>query len=940
MSAAIFTISLSYPYAQAASVQYAASGASTQTGTILFPPGVVTEYLTIAVTQTTLSSSLSVMLSNPINCILGNTSLVGSVGIPGGSTVPTVSIAGGPLIDYGLITNAYNQSMGRGGYFHYNSGTSEGQSLMIYASYLAYEQLNGGDSTDQEAANFFITLASTMLDAMGNGSETGPLLRQPIPTDPNTICLLHWLFSARGPIPLQSIIYTFAASIVNTNQLVIPSTADASNVYNVWEVFPATSSLLYYSPYSPAFDKTTPLSDTTLQITNWTYNGTQVTVTLPISNPSTATSWYVVYGVNNATILPQGMAEEAYPCWTTIPDGQANCAPDTFRWFDYALTKAIEHDARPGKATDWTNLQNAMRMTVVKGMNLSDLRQIFVPLPGFPVFPLNGANPTGMFCYSNHPSALPPSTLLQSEGANAAWLGYNFWSRDTNGDIIASIPAASGNPQVQIGRGVNDTWRTATSYQDPDQYLYVEVGCSVTPNAGSNEHLYVYLSSTANYEGATRWYCDIGAFSNFTAVGTTTNVIECLVPLSALVRKDLDNATLVAGTSFQNFGISCEMSQAYTVRLRNMRLVSGPSQSWVTTNFETAIQGSKLPYSPGAMPFSINADTVNQQFVGWNGDPFGGYQHPNLWWYLGAEAGAVHGTMSSTDLPLPGTSTPLTYTISLTNAADSSAKPQNALLAEQQLNFIRDAQNKYHSDGGSLGPFAHTFVINTPARLQLSNPAPLPSTWVYVNADPNTRWTGYQVRGVESLARLVLDTTSTNTWSDARAIAETLCVNWLTWLNGYWTGAGVTTAGVTYYGPPSDYPAPVVTSPPTTLNGNPPMFLSDDPHSAALILRACLWLKMADSSHATLCDTLMTRCWTYMELMWNLVPTSDLNNTWSPDPVDEEWFGFWSAEIIITIADMMANSGSVPSGISMATAKARLLAHQQWLETIGVKPTI
>lgn len=53
---------------------------------------------------------------------------------------PTPVVAG-PMIVDGLIVNAYHQETGRGGYFHHNSGTSEGQFIFIYGAFLAYEAL-------------------------------------------------------------------------------------------------------------------------------------------------------------------------------------------------------------------------------------------------------------------------------------------------------------------------------------------------------------------------------------------------------------------------------------------------------------------------------------------------------------------------------------------------------------------------------------------------------------------------------------------------------------------------------------------------------------------------------------------------------------------------------------------------------------------------------
>lgn len=69
--------------------------------------------------------------------------------IPAGSGQPVEQ--NGPLILNGLITNAYHDDLGRGGYFHHNSGTSEGQSIGIEGSLLAYQVLNGGTAQEQSS---------------------------------------------------------------------------------------------------------------------------------------------------------------------------------------------------------------------------------------------------------------------------------------------------------------------------------------------------------------------------------------------------------------------------------------------------------------------------------------------------------------------------------------------------------------------------------------------------------------------------------------------------------------------------------------------------------------------------------------------------------------------------------------------------------------------
>ena len=902
-------------------------------GTLSFAAGETAKQIVVAVRDDidgAPEEQFTVVLSNPRGCTIGDDT--GICILPGDE--PVVSI-NGPLIKNGLITNAYHNVQGRGGYFHHNSGTSEGQSVAIEAS-----------EPEQTAANWYKALAYDLLDAMGNGSGTGAMLRQAIPDDPETLTLLHWLFAARGDIPSQGINYDFWAT-KSGNKLVIPAVVPEGalgqahrggpDVFRVWMIYPKTSDLLYISPYSTTYDATTPAGDTSVPITedDWQQVGSTVEITIPAGAPSGVSQWYVVYGYQNAGTIEQGDAQEAYPNWTPIPDGYAACAPDTFRWFDLAMQLAVAQDSRFGKAAAWEKLQLAMRRTAVKGQALSDLREVFKPMPGFAAIPVGG-EPSGMFCYAQHPGATPPPSEVIAAGGNDQWIGYNFWSRFDDGDIRADVPAGSGVHQVQLGRGFNDDWRQATAWQEADQFLYVELSCTKKPSGGS-EHFYVFLSSTKYYSGATRWYADIGAYDAFVAktdgeLVDDGDVIAFLIPRSDFIRKDSDQSVLPAGTRFENFGISAEMSGAYKIRLRALRLVSGPSTTWVTENIDVAKRGSRLPYFPGAMPFAINADTVKQQFIGWNGSPFHGYQLADYWWYLGDDAEAVHPDLSVSDLPVPNPETgAIEYPISATTDVGEVTKPTHALLAEQQLLFLKHAQDRYEDDGGDRGPFAHTFVLNTPARMSIGNPTP--HTWVYTNDDPNTRWIGYQARVVESLAKLVHLSADTAAWSDARALALAMASDWLAWLATAWPDLdGQEVEGVTIRGMPTDYGDPA---------DGPPVTLYEEPHGPALILRACLWLKLADLGDAgleALCDTLMARCWSYMELRYRTGEADTMRFTWAnidnegePNEEPESYFGFWHFEIVCTIAQCIASAAALPEAIEAATLKARLVEGQGWL---------
>lgn len=812
----------------------------------------------------------------------------------------------GPMIVGGLIVNAYHQETGRGGYFHHNSGTSEGQFIFIYGLFLAYEQLI---DSEPETANYYKTLAVQMLDAIGTGdSFVGPMLRQPIPSNPNTLTLMHWLFAARDDIPGQEVVLAYEVPRVGST-LTIPESANGDKTFKVWQIYPASSELLYDSPFSPAFDSITPAGETQILLDDddWSIIGGTTRITIPAGSP-VHSAWKVVYGYRTNEIIAQGSGFEAFPNWTKIASGYSACAPDTFRWFEQAMQKAIAHDTRAGKADQWEALQLAMRRTAVRGQNITDLREVFEPMPGFDAIPISGS-PDGMFCFTTKPDAKGPP-----RGGNTDWKGYDYWSRDSNGVIVGSIPASETIEISQIGRGFSDTWRTAETYQDADQYVYVRFGRDRSPLTG--EHIRVFLSATQSYDPASRWYAQLVTPSD----GALHDVF---IPRSAfrLATNTLTGgattwgSTIPAGQEIQNFGIEVATKGAFTCKIHSIRLVSD--------NTLAAVAGSKMPFFPGALPFAINGDLKRQRLVGWNGSPFHGYQLPDHWWWLNEDVVAVHAGKDQNDLPIPAADGSLTYPITALTSG-GTAKPLRAMLMEQQLLFLSQAQAKYAADGGPNGFFAHTFVLNTPARASLGNPTP--HTWVYVNDDPNTRWVGYQTRVVESLAELVWLTRADNRFEDARALALSMATQWLTRLNVLWPNlTGQIVGGVRIYGMPTDFPDPAVSGPQT---------FYEEPHAAAHILRACVILKKSGVAGTALFDALILRCWQYLEMQW--VTSGEMRYTWSPDPAAKQWYGFWHGDIIATLAIMLDNSSIMPAGVSVATVRQRLVQTREWIEEYGV----
>lgn len=752
-------------------------------------------------------------------------------------------------------------------------------------------------------AKSYKELGSKMMDASLGTAAFGPIIRQPVPEAATQLVLLHWLFAAKANSPIPTTVLDYQASAAG-GQLVIPASAGGGAVSRVWKVYPADRPLLYPSPFSPVLGG----GEVVIGVDDWqVINGRTV-----ISKPAiTDGLWRVIYRHDsNRDVIQRGDGYQAYPTMMPIPIGFSSMSPDTARWFDIAVERAIVNDDREGKAAQWTKLRDAMRRSIVRTKVINDKRDVFLPLKG-----MGALDAEGMLCRSDHPSAMPPPVPM-----NQAWTGYNFWSRDNStGDTLAIVPSTGPTAySVVLGRDMIDAWRATAAYQDPDQYLYVELGAKIEADgsmpAGT---VRVYVSSARTETSSTRWEAlvDLAAGTLVETVGGIA-IKGYLIPRASLLR--VDNASaLPDGQQVLRFGVDFRLLGRYNARIRKMRFLSGVSAAWVTANLAQAKAGSRLPYSPGATPAFLSGYPATDNVLGYNGCPMIGYQFPDAWVSLAAEAAVVHAGLTAAQLPIPNAAGALTYPITANNA-NGQAKPINLLLAEQQVMMLRDAQARYAVDRGVTGPLAHTYVLNTSARHSIGSPTP--HTWVYTGDAPDTSWAGFQVRPIEALCRLVFLTKDTTNAQDVRTLATTVANNWLNWLAGYWPNLN----GAPWRGPPTNYSG---TAAPTTGY--------EDPHVAAIVLRALMYLRMAGDTDTTRA-ALAVRCWDFLELCW--VIEGRMTSTWSPVPDQRKWYGYWHGEIIETMALLVQEGkGVLPVGISRDVALDRLSKTYNWLSQWGIR---
>ena len=332
----------------------------------------------------------------------------------------------------------------------------------------------------------------------------------------------------------------------------------------------------------------------------------------------------------------------------------------------------------------------------------------------------------------------------------------------------------------------------------------------------------------------------------------------------------------------------------------------------------------QLPYTPSVAPYTANS--VSGQILDWAGGPGIGYQNAWIWAELG-----------------------------------------DATKRGVMVGFLQDSQNEYNSRyGGTLGPFVPAYIWDRYDVLEIGG---TPGTWDWLWPDPNSEWVGYTARCVSGLARCAYVATD--------ATARTVAGNFLNWLNTNWTdishyiptnypesvparanstavALNETMDGFNGFMYRADVAGTTAATPPTLpttigatvvdgtvtwrcagyMYGSQPIYGEyHEPHAAALFMRAAAYYKLAGGTAAT-ADALVLRCWNYLESLFNT--TGSMTGTWSHNPSQEEWWGFWGAEIILTLSLMTTELDAVRSanGISATTINERIASYDTWLTSV------
>lgn len=249
--------------------------------------------------------------------------------------------------------------------------------------------------------------------------------------------------------------------------------------------------------------------------------------------------------------------------------------------------------------------------------------------------------------------------------------------------------------------------------------------------------------------------------------------------------------------------------------------------------------------TPGTIPFSNIYADGSQQFDGWHGMPYPGYQYPFIW------------------------------------LKDAAYKPQ----LNNMIKFMYESQKWYTGKFGITGPGASAYIWNRWDNYKYG-PA---DTWTMYHWGDGHAWAGYQPRAYFGAAR---------TWYelviDGQPVPDQLVAyteNWIRYLTDFMTNSG----GVS----PTEFPMESIPVPdPTDFTG----------HMCGLWLAGSCMAALSGSTVPGL-QNLIEMLVSELNRNYKITPTPEhvMNGSWSPalrldtgsGPENNGmFFGFWSGEIL------------------------------------------
>lgn len=786
------------------------------------------------------------------------------------------------LNETGLVSAQFRLASGTGVYFAPGSGTTESEFLLLRGMLDAY--LSTGDG---KWLTFARSVAARMMEVLFDG--------EPLPAvfDGQNYRLPTWLFNVKADFTSETFYLDQPVTFTNG----VATFTAQHTARRVFSVRAPDASLQWPNPFSR-------ITGTQYAVASCTTDGAS-TFTVVLEDTSFSGPALVAYSDLGGPVIPKNSTYEAWPIWRPLEPTEIACAVDSLWWLYDCFDRLFQATGESA----WSDARSYLRQAIPFAVRIDDFDDWFTASTG-----------------TDDPFDLA-GTYWQTTRSGAV-----VSRNPSTGAVDIQMPAGSG--AAQYGNGaLADTWGA-------DNSLELEIASTLAGIVRLN------IDPSAVYDANTRYTAVVPLDGSGNAQTVTLRLSDFRMAAGLIwdmayksstygVNKDAAS-TVSATTAADGSGVSVTYTKAANGYAQlepypdgTIPLTACPAVTYASS----AACSLRLTDAAGwywyaALPASSAASTVTpalSSFTTGGYQPMGGTPPSSFTgtiqavvfdftasggtftlYRLGtAQSPAADATIANAalcvDNPaaqtvsvyhlrfLPLKNIPYTpyvapFTVNLLHSSIITWRGMpytgyqapyiwqaigDASGVATVLQFLCDAQDAYQSATGVRGPFAPCYVWDRWDAAAYGTPG----TWTWNGPDPNTFWGGFQYRTLEAAAR-ALENDPTLT------AAARIVTDFLTMVARYWPSADA-------------YP---LTSFPQS---GPPTGTYDDPHGAALLLRAAIRAYNSRRVSDLLTQPLITRCMTYLDRLYVSDSQSEVCGTWS---TDGDWSQYWSGELLSALS--------------------------------------
>ena len=797
----------------------------------------------------------------------------------------------------GLVLNSMAGELGRGGYTQGNASTSESQLLTARGYMRAFEVTR--DSK-------YLTRGTLL------GNAYVKYFAHDVMPPSSDLWANQWVvngglpFAIKGPVsPKGSDFdgYILRPKTVGVGGVVTLET-ELANIYNVftngttlsWQNVFATITTGSYVTWTEFWDKNgnrfTPSGIDISAPTDPTKIGKLYT------SATSGTTVLINYSVYIPSVMiPYGSIYECWPMWREIDATVWNCAGDSIHWMVDVFEMLKNND--PANVAKWSQCKSgALRLwydatspNVETFMFKKEIGKRYSSWPGtFWKYIASGVTytepnlPAGYTITRNSLGFI--EAILPSDNTRTS---YQLW----NEKLWLTYPPAVSSMSIEIGATVNTNVRLLVWADDDKAYqtmFTVSAGGPAIYNIPMTNilNMYVWPTSTGvvptvshlhdvidycvvtipdgtagfgfpitwaladtilfTYKCSTSFYLRVqhdGTHTDYGVIPSEYDYRSFTLPHNngtgiQIVQIGVGGSTVICTTALTNY-------QGSESSVSRCELIVESTAATVLQLGSVYVIGStrdEVKYTPGALLFQTSSGENTVNVDGNSGAPFQGpyyvgYQNPCTWFLQG-------------------------YTTE----------------AENMLQLMSDAQVDYTSKfSGVIGPFTPVYNQNTWDAAGMYTPG-----FNWEGPDPNTFWGGWQYRAFSNVADYWQRAKAAYQINNATTLAGTICTKFIAWLIKWIT----------------DNPYPAYPCLPTYFGSNGSITVGySEPHMVALALKGAVWSHYAAPTTQGLEQLIYALNTMLVDYQ---IQTGPMYGSFSPDPTNHAFYGYWAGEIMDAIA--------------------------------------